>query len=226
MGSGQTPSCDFRNISSDTQGVCRRSPRRLRARPSRRNLALCRVSKGGKRLVHSSDQDTEIADVTENLLKTGGSFSLPQLLNNPAVLPYFRSLSVEMLPPVSDMCANTSPRLATSLTLGPRDQLIRPLAANTSSSRSPYRRSLLPRRSSSLSRASFSLSTPLRAPVGISHCSRVCVRRHGPSSASGATNSTQSSVQMQSARRRRPSKRRARMRRPRSGRPSRSASRD
>jgi hypothetical protein len=36
----------------------------------------------------------EIADVTENMLKPSGAFSLPKLLSDPAIQPYFRSLSI------------------------------------------------------------------------------------------------------------------------------------
>ncbi|KAH8105825.1 DUF1682-domain-containing protein [Cristinia sonorae] len=37
---------------------------------------------------------SEFADITENLLKTHGPLSLSTVLSNPAVLPYFRSLSL------------------------------------------------------------------------------------------------------------------------------------
>lgn len=65
----------------------------------------------------------EFADVTDNILKSHGPFTLSSVLSNPAVLPYFRSLSLTDQPRVRPLvpvpASQRKKHLILSLTVPP-----------------------------------------------------------------------------------------------------------
>lgn len=69
---------------------------------------------------------TEFADITTNLLKPRGPFSLTSVLSQPAIMPYFRSLSLTDQPrvrPTAPLEPSERPkRLILSLELPPNSQ--------------------------------------------------------------------------------------------------------
>jgi len=65
----------------------------LSIKDDRWDLTFTRTSENPK-LPPTLSVMSEFADVTDNLLKPFGSFSLSAALSDPAILPYFRSLSV------------------------------------------------------------------------------------------------------------------------------------
>ena len=77
----------------------------------------------GPACAQSSPLPTEFADVTTNLLKPYGQFQLAQVLSDPAVLPYFRSLSLtdqpRTRPPLPLDPSERSKRLILTLAIPP-----------------------------------------------------------------------------------------------------------
>lgn len=73
--------------------------------------------------MHSLLPDAEFADVTTNLLKPYGQFQLTQILSQPVIQPYFRSLSLtdqpRVCPPVPLESSERHKRLVLSLSLPP-----------------------------------------------------------------------------------------------------------
>ncbi|OCH94088.1 DUF1682-domain-containing protein [Obba rivulosa] len=122
---------------------------------------------------------SEFADITENMLKPYGSFSLTSVLSSPSVLPYFRSLSITDQPstrPESPLPASErSKRLRLSLRLpGPNGaeatrplveaifQLIDIVAGETRSARGGLSAALRPETRAKLRKAREEVDRQLR----------------------------------------------------------------